>query len=1574
MPQSLTAQAEARELMMSADQVLLQTTGAPCMGLTQDALLGASLMSRRDAFFTRDEAMNLMMHGSGGNSEMGRRSFPVPAVYIVATKKSLWTGKQLLSLALPECLTLEREPAAVATNITTISDCEDSILRVRYGRLLSGRCDKKAVGVSANSLFHVLAQTTRVTSERRRTLISATFDALEMMCKEVHTIRGFSVGIGDMILSCTRAFNGKTCIRRGDSNRCDVCMTDNNMETMILEGMAGIDWLSSQPLDVDATLEYSEASKKERRIIKPPETGQPYDRRPNDVLVDDLVNRRERRIISAQNRIRDRAGTICASAFTKFQPNNAVQAMANAGSKGNAINLTQMAACVGGQLIEGWRVVDYDRVYGIPHKIKSMLDGTASHSSISREVLSWKYRPTAHSLRYYPDAESGGFVPSSFVRGLGPLAFFSASAAGRQGLVDTAANTSKSGYLQRKAAKGGEDVAVAYDGTVRNSDKRIMQFFYGAEPRFVERKYVIETQFTTTEFFERLTWLSHGNSPLIDREMRLLGNAIERLRELSLFDPLTRGTQGVNIATVNSIERIVRETATKTSRSGNHLNWAAPYIDENALRIRVEPMIALIDDFIERGLNIRIDEVHACELRIRLATKPLIVQYNINMNMLRDILDNITRVFASSSAEPGFPAGIIMAQSMGEPATQMTLNTFHLSGIAQVEGVARFRELTEATSAAKMPVVRTFPSEKIIDTATQEFQADWAILTEMPLRALVHERVIDHRMLLRSPQYDRNTYVPIAVDRFRIFVSAETVNAATTTTTTTTTTTSDVLEAAYAYYALERFGEFFPLSSTEWDAATASLSLKFDIDTPLFKSSTDMKALLKSNGGNDCKIPLRIGLFSDAKARTQLTSMRCAYAILRPSTRSQTALASVAHRRAMTPLILALKTTLLGSVLVRHDICYEPFVFGNGMQWTTSTTANSDQDQFNDRIVFDAQCACDRLESVLQSAMRSTVKRRRNGTVITQETESRPSPDPFDPPCNCRKCPWKSERKREHDPPPCVSSFVLKLWIDGSWFNEVLGTTPERLETILKSSALSNQYIVMVGDINSNDDGLVPVQIRARLCQVYVTSKITSATTSEPPDVSAIEPEDLSSLLGVLRRVRLSGPSNTRSVSVEHINYATYNTPTGARTNVEHIVVDAETRDFSSILAMNEFVDIRRTTTSDVHAVMQVLGVAAARTVLVREYKLMVASGSCYVDPRHIALLADIQCSPGVYTGFTASGMALLRSDTLLNASFERQDRVLSSAALNNVHQDIMSPAAAVCVGGEMRTIGTGTFDLSADVTLMKDAVPITDLAEEERIATVNKRHSFLKQRHASNNALFPPQSPRMFSPAAGDEFLESNEELPQFSPVHEPASPRFQSFIDSATTSPLFRADDFDSLIMDDAYSPTSPGYSPTSPMYSPTSPGYSPTSPSYSPTSPGYSPTSPSYSPTSPGYSPTSPSYLLTTQTYSPMNLVKQSSSSMYMQVQSELLTEPPDIPAAGEFDLTLDYYNDNNPATPPETPPGSPTFNDFSSLINTSSLSSSSSYIIDDRMNDGFGFFSDGGDDDDYRPSETTDYEIN
>ena len=61
--------------------------------------------------------------------------------------------------------------------------------------------------------------------------------------------------------------------------------------------------------------------------------------------------------------------------------------------------------------------------------------------------------------------------------------------------------------------------------------------------------------------------------------------------------------------------------------------------------------------------------------------------------------------------------GAVAAQSVGEPTTQMTLNTFHMAGVANKNvtlGIPRLRELLDCTSKIKTPSMKIFYQKKLI--------------------------------------------------------------------------------------------------------------------------------------------------------------------------------------------------------------------------------------------------------------------------------------------------------------------------------------------------------------------------------------------------------------------------------------------------------------------------------------------------------------------------------------------------------------------------------------------------------------------------------------------------------------------------------------------------------------------------------------------------------------------------------------------------------------------------------------------------------------------------------------------
>ncbi|MEY7850315.1 DNA-directed RNA polymerase subunit A' [Natrarchaeobius sp. A-rgal3] len=157
----------------------------------------------------------------------------------------------------------------------------------------------------------------------------------------------------------------------------------------------------------------------------------------------------EMKIMQTLSRARDNAGNIADEHFTEDNP---AVVMASSGARGSMLNLTQMAGCVGQQAVRGERI---NRGYE---------DRTLSH-----------YEPNDLS------AEAHGFVENSYTSGLTPREFFFHAMGGREGLVDTAVRTSKSGYLQRRLINALSELETQYDGTVRDTSDTIVQFEFGED-------------------------------------------------------------------------------------------------------------------------------------------------------------------------------------------------------------------------------------------------------------------------------------------------------------------------------------------------------------------------------------------------------------------------------------------------------------------------------------------------------------------------------------------------------------------------------------------------------------------------------------------------------------------------------------------------------------------------------------------------------------------------------------------------------------------------------------------------------------------------------------------------------------------------------------------------------------------------------------------------------------------------------------------------------------------------------------------------------------------------------------
>ena len=161
----------------------------------------------------------------------------------------------------------------------------------------------------------------------------------------------------------------------------------------------------------------------------------------------DLEETLESTVSGTLSRLRDLLGQRC---MESLPPRNAAKTMAACGSKGSALNICQMVICVGQQIVGGKRIPNGFDSRALPHFALNAKEPAAK-----------------------------GFVQSSFFSGLSPSEFFFHTMAGREGLVDTAVKTAETGYMARRLVKALEDLALAYDGTVRDASNCVVQFIYG---------------------------------------------------------------------------------------------------------------------------------------------------------------------------------------------------------------------------------------------------------------------------------------------------------------------------------------------------------------------------------------------------------------------------------------------------------------------------------------------------------------------------------------------------------------------------------------------------------------------------------------------------------------------------------------------------------------------------------------------------------------------------------------------------------------------------------------------------------------------------------------------------------------------------------------------------------------------------------------------------------------------------------------------------------------------------------------------------------------------------------------
>ena len=142
----------------------------------------------------------------------------------------------------------------------------------------------------------------------------------------------------------------------------------------------------------------------------------------------------------------------------------------------------------------------------------------------------------------------------------------------------------------------------------------------------------------------------------------------------------------------------------------------------------------------------------------------------------------------------------------------------------------------------------------------------------------------------------------------------------------------------------------------------------------------------------------------------------------------------------------------------------------------------------------------------------------------------------------------------------------------------------------------------------------------------------------------------------------------------------------------EGYVIYSEGSNFEDVLKING-VDPYRTTTNDIQAVGRVLGIEAARNMIIQEAYNTLSEQGLNVDLRHIMLVADIMTVDGTIRAIGRHGVSKEKESVLSRAAFEITVSHLLQAARRG-ETDKLGGVAENIIVGQPVNLGTGAVEL----------------------------------------------------------------------------------------------------------------------------------------------------------------------------------------------------------------------------------------------------------------------------------------
>ncbi len=102
----------------------------------------------------------------------------------------------------------------------------------------------------------------------------------------------------------------------------------------------------------------------------------------------------------------------------------------------------------------------------------------------------------------------------------------------------------------------------------------------------------------------------------------------------------------------------------------------------------------------------------------------------ISNEQATDIVTGVENRYLETRVDPLDPVGTVSAQSIGEPGTQMTMNTFHYAGVAEIDvtqGLPRLIELVDARKTPDTPMMTVYLEDEYAENREKAHEVVWSI-------------------------------------------------------------------------------------------------------------------------------------------------------------------------------------------------------------------------------------------------------------------------------------------------------------------------------------------------------------------------------------------------------------------------------------------------------------------------------------------------------------------------------------------------------------------------------------------------------------------------------------------------------------------------------------------------------------------------------------------------------------------------------------------------------------------------------------------------------------------------------